>query len=98
MLEFIFGFIVFSAVCIAIGSVLNQNDKTAGRTNQIVCPHCQTRGTVTTKSIQVKTGISGAKATGAVLTGGLSVLATGLSKKQAMTEAHCSSCGQTYRY
>jgi hypothetical protein len=39
-----------------------------------------------------KEGISGGKATGAVLTGGLSILATGLSRKQAWKSLTCSNC------
>jgi hypothetical protein len=58
----------------------------------IPCPHCQQTNCVRTQRQTVKTGISGAKATGAVLTGGMSVLATGLSKKQPVIKAHCDSC------
>ncbi|MGO8683097.1 MAG: hypothetical protein ACLQUT_00730 [Thermoleophilia bacterium] len=62
----------------------------------MICPHCQTKGSVTTKSVRSKKGISGGKATGALLTGGLSILATGLSRKESSTEAHCSVCGATW--
>ena len=55
----------------------------------LICPHCQTKGMVRTKAVDQKKGISGGKATGAVLTGGLSVLATGLSRKERLTQAHC---------
>lgn len=58
----------------------------------IVCPHCQEKGSVRIKYTKQKKGISGAKATGAVLTGGWSLLATGLSKKEAVTQAHCGNC------
>ena len=58
----------------------------------MVCPHCQARGQVSIKKIQAKRGISGAKTTGALLTGGLSLLATGLSKKEAATQARCGNC------
>jgi hypothetical protein len=64
----------------------------------MVCPHCQTWGLVLTKEVLVKQGISGGKATGAVLTAGFSILATGLSRKQKMTEAHCNSCGATWHF
>lgn len=64
----------------------------------MVCPHCQTRGTVRTKQVKVKQGISGGKATGAVLTGGLSMLATGLSRKQLVTEAKCLQCGAVWHF
>lgn len=65
---------------------------------QIVCPHCQQKGCVTTRPVTRKKGISGGKATAAVLTGGFSVLATGLSRKQAETEANCSNCGSIWHY
>jgi len=65
---------------------------------KIVCPHCQLRGGVTTKPVKLKKGISGAKATGALLTGGLSVLATGLSRKEDTTEAKCSNCGSVWHF
>lgn len=63
-----------------------------------VCPHCQEKGKVLTKPIKKKAGISGAKATGAILTGGVSLLATGLSRKEAVTEAHCVNCNSTWHF
>lgn len=63
---------------------------------RIVCPHCQTAGKVTTKPMKVKRGISGGKATGAILTGGVSMLATGLSRKEATTQCRCGNCGMTW--
>jgi hypothetical protein len=59
---------------------------------QMICPHCQTKGNVWTERIKMKQGISGGKATGAVLTGGLSLLAVGLSRKQKVTQATCRTC------
>jgi hypothetical protein len=64
----------------------------------LVCPHCQSRGAVRTKPVVQKKGISGAKATGAILTSGISLLATGLSRKEAATEAHCERCGSTWHF
>ena len=63
---------------------------------QMVCPHCQVRGHVQTKQVTVKQGISGGKATAAVLTGGYSLVATGLSRKGAATQATCSNCRVTW--
>lgn len=63
-----------------------------------ICPHCQEKGHVRTKPIKKKAGISGAKATGALLTGGLSILATGLSRKENLTEAHCCNCNTTWHF
>jgi hypothetical protein len=64
---------------------------------EAICPHCQTKGTVRMKPGLVKAGISGAKATGAILTGGVSLLATGLSRKENVTQAHCVNCGVTWQ-
>lgn len=62
----------------------------------IVCPHCQVKGQVATSQVKQKKGISGAKATGAVLSGGLSILGTGLSRKEKVTQMHCRNCGTTW--
>ncbi len=64
----------------------------------ITCPHCHQKGGVRTKMVDRKKGISGAKATGAILTGGLSLFATGLSRKEEMTQAHCNKCNSTWDY
>ena len=64
----------------------------------IVCPHCQTKGTVRVARVQRKAGISGGKATAAALTGGISLLATGLSRKERVTQAHCNHCGSTWTF
>ena len=63
-----------------------------------ICPHCQTKGFVRTKAVKRKKGISGAKATGAVLTAGVSILATGLSRKEGQTQAHCGNCNSTWDF
>lgn len=59
---------------------------------KMVCPHCQTPGQVRMRTVKLKQGISGGKATGAVLTGGLSLLATGLSRKSKVQLARCGNC------
>jgi predicted RNA-binding Zn-ribbon protein involved in translation (DUF1610 family) len=65
-----------------------------GTTNtQLVCPHCQVKGGVKTHHTKVKTRISGAKATGAVLTRRVSLLGTGLSRKRVVTHGYCTNCG-----
>lgn len=60
---------------------------------QLVCPHCQESGAVTTVPVVRKVGVSGGKATGALFTGGASMLLTGLSRKQHMTRMLCTNCG-----
>ena len=63
---------------------------------QMVCPHCQTKGSVMTERTKMKQGISGGKATAAVLTLGVSMLGTGLSRKQKVTKAKCTNCGSEW--
>jgi hypothetical protein len=65
---------------------------------KLLCPHCQKKGTVRTKKTKRKKGVSGAKATGALLTGGLSILVTGLSRKEDETRAHCDNCDCTWHF
>jgi hypothetical protein len=64
----------------------------------MICPHCQTKGSVRTKQITRKAGVSGGKATAAILTGGLSILGVGLSRKEQRTEAHCGHCDATWQF
>lgn len=64
--------------------------------SRIVCPHCQTAGKVRSEQVKVKRGVSGGKATAAVLTGGLSTLGTGLSRKQTVTSMRCGNCRTTW--
>jgi hypothetical protein len=64
----------------------------------LLCPQCGTKGHVRTLSVKRKKGVSGAKATGAVLTLGWSLLATGLSRKEHATQAHCDACNSTWDF
>ena len=64
----------------------------------MVCPHCQTEGQVHTKCVKRKKGISGGKVMGGLLTGGFSLLATGLSRKENLTQAHCTNCNSTWHF
>ena len=58
----------------------------------MACPHCGAVGQIKTKRVKAKKGVSGGKATGAVLTAGFSILATGLSRKEEVTECRCRAC------
>ncbi len=70
---------------------------TYGEINRaMICPHCQTKGKISTKYIDQKKGVSGGKATAALLTGGISLLAVGLSRKEAVTQVHCGNCSNTW--
>lgn len=89
-----------ASVVLIVAVALSVRKESQRQSSEIAmtCPHCQTRGSVRTKSITQKKGISGGKATAAILTGGVSMLATGLSRKEPGTEAHCSHCGATWRF
>ncbi len=63
---------------------MKRNSARWGKHNTVItCPQCQKRGYILTKQAKRKKGISGGKATGALLTFGTSLLFTGLSRKEA---------------
>ncbi len=93
--------VIPGAIAVAVVWIMIDQNKARelqDKAREMICPHCQSKGTVTTKIVQLKRGVSGAKATGALLTGGISLLATGLSRKQEATEASCSHCGAVWHY
>jgi hypothetical protein len=69
-----------------------------GLNNKIICSQCGENGCVHTKSASKKAGISGGKATAALLTGGISLLGFGLSRKEKVTEAYCGNCKSTWYF
>lgn len=73
-----------------------RTNRPTGRSAALFCPHCQTRGSVQTRRVTQKKGISGGKATGAVLTAGFSLLLYGLSRKEKVTEMRCLNCGTVW--
>lgn len=64
----------------------------------LICPHCQTKGSVHAMPVKRKKGVSGAKVTGALFTVGASLFVTGLSRKEGMTQAHCDNCNSTWDF
>jgi hypothetical protein len=64
----------------------------------LICPHCQTKGHVWTKQVKRRKGLSGGKVSLGLMTGGLSLMATGLSRKEEMTQAHCDHCQSTWDF
>ena len=64
----------------------------------IVCPHCKTKGKTFTRSIEATKGISGGKAVAGLLTGGLSILAVGISRHESQTECRCGQCGSIWHF
>lgn len=77
----------------------NRGEKNYGELKaEVICPHCHVKGKVHTKPIAKKKGISGGKATAAILTAGVSLIAVGLSREDDMTEAHCINCDSTWAF
>jgi hypothetical protein len=75
------------------------NEQLHGPLNEeIKCPHCRRRGGVHTRQAERKTGVSGSKLTGAILTGGTSLLVTGLSRREQATNAYCDRCESKWRF
>lgn len=70
-----------------------QRQEERDRQRKIVCPHCHESGFVTGERVKLKKGVSGGKATGALITAGWSVLFTGLSREEDAKKLTCSNCG-----
>lgn len=76
-----------------------REEKEFGSINPVmICPHCQTKGFVSTIQVKRKAGISGGKVMGGLMTVGASLLVTGLSRKQQVTQAHCGNCNSTWDF
>lgn len=88
--------IFFALVAAGIWIGYEQNKAANSKADKIVCPHCQTAGQVEVYLMQRKKGISGGKATGALMTGGISMFATGLSRKENVRNLRCGNCGVTW--
>jgi transcription elongation factor Elf1 len=61
--------------------------------SKVKCQFCGAEGAVRVTDVTRKTGISGGKAAGAIVTGGASILATGLSQKKPAKHLSCRNCG-----
>jgi hypothetical protein len=92
------GVVLFLLAMFALALLIYRVKTKALRANQhlLVCPHCQTKGRINRSLDTAKGPISGGKATGAILTGGLSLLVTGLSRKTRVTRNHCGACNTTW--
>ena len=65
---------------------------------EMICPHCGRKGCVRAGLTRRTVSISGGKVTTALLTGGLSIFATGLSQKEWVTKADCDNCGCRWNF
>lgn len=78
-----------------MGWLIYQANKPA-LNDKLTCPHCNVTGQVLSGVVTRKKGISGGKATGALMTGGLSLFAVGLSRKEATRHLSCGNCGMEW--
>jgi transcription elongation factor Elf1 len=90
----LFAFAIWSSTASPAAKV--KRDEKARLDAQLVCPHCGEKGHVRSAVVTRKKGISGGKATGAVVTGGVSMLATGLSRKEPAQHLTCGNCGLSW--
>jgi hypothetical protein len=82
-------------ISIGIGELI-AGSRRPKRNDRIVCAHCHRSGCIMTSIVERKVGVSGGKATAAILTGGVSLLATGLARKELATQIRCSNCQSVY--
>lgn len=77
----------------------NKRQMNYGNQNsQMICPHCQQKGWIRTKTDITSSSSDGKKVAGALITGGLSLLVTGAPENKSRTQAHCLNCKQTWYY
>lgn len=79
-----------------VGAVQGYLEMFGAPNSKVDCPHCGAKGQVRVTDVTRKQGISGGKATGAILTGGASLLATGLSRKEPAKKLACRGCGMEW--
>jgi hypothetical protein len=66
------------------------------RKPEMICPHCQRKGSVRTKPIDQAKGVSGGKLAASIITAGTTLPFTGLSRHERKTQAHCDNCAATW--
>lgn len=104
--NFVIGFGLFLVAFIAIWAICNpEKAKASWKAEQlgpvnpnIVCSQCNTAGKCRVKPIDKKVGVSGGKATAAILTGGVSLLATGLARKELVSQVTCEHCNCSWQF
>jgi hypothetical protein len=71
--------------------LVSQPEQWGTLNDKMICPHCQHKG-IRTGEVVRKKGVSGGKATAAILTSGLSLFAVGLSRIEREMECRCPHC------
>ncbi len=74
------------------------NDMYGQINSQMVCPHCQTIGTVRTKAIAQNDELNAREAIIAVASEGLSLFLPKSPQQEKTTQSHCDKCGNTWTF
>lgn len=77
----------FGLIALGFWIAHEQHQEENKNADKIVCPHCHTAGHIKVFNVQRKKGISGGKATGALMTGGVSMAAP--ASPASRTSATC---------
>lgn len=95
----LFFFLVFVGAGILYHNLTKDCAKVGGAGDiYMSCKNCGANATVSTEQVKRKKGISGGKATAAILTNGVSVGVVGLSRKEQETKASCSKCKSVWYF
>ncbi|MEJ2193376.1 MAG: hypothetical protein P8X73_00780 [Ignavibacteriaceae bacterium] len=98
------------AAVITIGGIINPRDLNPEKVKQnrnglsrtlnyeMICPYCQRKGQVRVKTIIQYKRINVVQATAAILTFGITLLATGFLRKEQERHAHCGYCNSVWHY
>ena len=74
----------------------SQPEQSPRPVGQIECLYCHSSGTVVVQKVKKKKGVSPGKATAGILTLGVSLVGTGLAKKEVVSQLTCAACGMTW--
>lgn len=91
-------FALLSTIIWAIHKASDPNFVISPQNPHMECPHCKTVGQINTRKVDLTKGISGGKAVAGLLTGGLSILAVGISREETKTEARCGKCNNVWHF
>lgn len=80
----------------ALAKELGQRRRPGRSSRAMICPHCHVKGTVRIRNTRRNMGVHGGKLSAALLTGGASILVTGLSRKENAVKARCIRCGEQW--
>jgi len=64
--------------------------------SKLKCKYCEEVGSVHYRRVYKKTGFSTGKAVAGLITGGTSILATGLAKKEGVAKFYCGNCEMSW--